>query len=88
MKANKPPLLPCNNVSPSFGAPRDYREFTDVNLACEDGELKQAHKVVPAPTNPFSKSKQASSSIDLGWGVCSSAKRSILIGTLTSLDFA
>ena len=31
--------------------------------------------MVPAPTNPSSKSKQASSSIDLGWGICSSAKK-------------
>ena len=35
--------------------------------------------MVPAPTNPSSKSKQASSSMDLGLAICSSAKKNILI---------
>ena len=72
MKANKLPPIPCNNVDFPFKPTRDDKEFNDMTLACEDGELKDAHKVVPALTNPSLKSK-APSSIDLGWGICSSA---------------
>ena len=74
MKANKLPPLPCNSVSFPLEPTRNGTEFIDVTLACEDGELEEAHKVVLAPTNPSSKSKQASSSIDLDWGICSSAE--------------
>ena len=73
MKAKKPPPLPCNNVGFPLEPTRNGTEFTDVTLACEDSELEEAHKVVPAQTNPSSKSKQASLSIDLGWGIWSSA---------------
>ena len=73
MKANKPPPLPCNSVGFPLEPTRNGTEFTDVTLACEDGELVQAHKLVPALTNPSLKLKQASSSIDLGWRICSSA---------------
>ena len=61
-----------------------------MTLACEDGELVEAHKVVPAPTNPSSKSKQASSSIDLGWAICSSAeeKKHPRMGTSISASIA
>ena len=41
MKANKPPLLPCNNVDFPFKPTRYDKEFTDVTLACEDGLLKE-----------------------------------------------
>ena len=40
----------------AFGSLRDDGDFADVTLACEDDELKEAHKVVPALTNPSSKS--------------------------------
>ena len=66
MKANNPPPLPCNNVGFPLELTRYDKEFTDVTLACEDGELEEAHKVVPASTNPSSKLKQAPSSINLG----------------------
>ena len=78
MKANKLLPLPCNNVGFPLEPTRDDREFTDVTLACEDGEQKQAHKKVPALTNPSYQSKQALSSIDLGWGICSSTGNKVV----------
>ena len=38
-----------NNVSSSFGDLRDDNEFTDVTLACEDGQ----HKVVLIASRPL-----------------------------------
>ena len=35
-----------DNVSSSFGDLRDDKDFTDVTLACEDGQQVEAHKVV------------------------------------------
>ena len=63
------------NISSAFGYLREDKEFTDVTLACEDGELYEAHKVVPDSAHPSYKSKQALSSINLGWGICSSAEK-------------
>ena len=38
----------CDNVSSAFGDLRDDKEFTDVTLACEDGQQVEAHKVILA----------------------------------------
>ena len=35
-----------DNISSAFGNLRDDKEFTDVTLACEDGQQVEAHKVV------------------------------------------
>ena len=34
------------NVNSAFGRLRSDKEFTDVTLACEDGQQVEAHKVV------------------------------------------
>ena len=41
------------NIISSFGELRKDREFTDVTLACEDGQQIEAHKVVLASSSPF-----------------------------------
>merc|ERR1712200_388392 len=49
--------LQCNdfkeNVSSAFGDLRQDKEFTDVTLACEDGQQVEAHKVVLVAPSPF-----------------------------------
>ena len=42
-----------DNVSSAFGDLRDDKEFTDVTLACEDGQQVEAHKVVLLSSSPF-----------------------------------
>ena len=41
------------NVNCAFRKLRDDREFTDVTLACEDGQKLEAHKVILAASSPF-----------------------------------
>ena len=41
------------NVNSAFGRLRNDKEFTDVTLACEDGQLMEAHKVILAASSPF-----------------------------------
>ena len=41
------------NVSNTFGTLRDDTDFTDVTLACEDGQQVEAHKVILASSSPF-----------------------------------
>ena len=41
------------NVHSAFGKLRDDKEFTDVTLACEDGQKLEAHKVILAASSPF-----------------------------------
>ena len=41
------------NVSSAFARLRDDKEFTDVTLACEDGQQMEAHKVILAASSPF-----------------------------------
>ena len=43
----------CDNISSAFGDLRDDKEFTDVTLACEDGQQVEAHKVVLISSSPF-----------------------------------
>merc|ERR1712016_100263 len=40
-------------VSSAFGDLRQDKEFTDVTLACEDGQQVEAHKVVLVASSPF-----------------------------------
>ena len=40
------------NVSSAFGEWRQNKEFTDVILACEDGQQVEAHKVILAASSP------------------------------------
>ena len=42
-----------DNVSSSFRDLREDKEFTDVTLACEDGQQVEAHKVVLIASSPF-----------------------------------
>ena len=42
-----------HNINTAFEALRKDVEFTDVTLACEDGNQVEAHKVVLAATSPF-----------------------------------
>ena len=41
------------NVSSAFGDLRVDKEFTDVTLACEDGQQVEAHKLVLSSASPF-----------------------------------
>ena len=41
------------NVITAFGSLRDDRDFSDVTLACEDGQQVEAHKVILAASSPF-----------------------------------
>ena len=41
------------NVTSAFGNLRNGKEFTDVTLACEDGQQMEAHKVILASSSPF-----------------------------------
>merc|ERR1719341_1087460 len=41
------------NVSSTFEDLREDKEFTDVTLACEDGQQVEAHKVVLIASSPF-----------------------------------
>ena len=41
------------NVCSTFGDLRQDNEFTDVTLACEDGQQVEAHKVVLVASSPF-----------------------------------
>ena len=41
------------NIKTAFGGLREDKEFTDVTLACEDGQQMEAHKVVLAVSSPF-----------------------------------
>ena len=42
-----------DNVNFAFGRLRNDKEFTNVTLACEDGQQIEAHKVVLAASSPF-----------------------------------
>ena len=41
------------NISSAFGDLRHENEFTDVTLACEDGQQMEAHKAVLIASSPF-----------------------------------
>ena len=41
------------NITTSFRELREDKEFTDVTLACEDGQQVEAHKVVLIASSPF-----------------------------------
>ena len=41
------------NITSSFKDLREDTEFTDVTLACEDGQLVEAHKVILVSSSPF-----------------------------------
>ena len=43
------------NISTSFRNLRGDKEFTDVTLACEDGQQVEAHKAILASSSPFFK---------------------------------
>ena len=42
-----------DNVRNAFGHLRNTTVFVDVTLACEDGRLIEAHKVILAASSPF-----------------------------------
>ena len=41
------------NIKSAFGRLREDNDFTDVTLACEDGQQVEAHKVILAASSPF-----------------------------------
>ena len=43
----------CDNVSSAFKELRDDKDFTDLTLACEDGQQVEAHKMVLIASSPF-----------------------------------
>ena len=43
------------NIKQAFGNIRNDKDFTDVALACEDGEQVEAHRVILAASSPFFK---------------------------------
>ena len=42
-----------DNVNSAFRNLREDQEFSDVTLACEDGQQMEAHKVILAASSPF-----------------------------------
>ena len=42
-----------DNVKSAFVNLREYKDFADVTLACEDGQQVEAHKVILAASSPF-----------------------------------
>ena len=42
-----------DNVNSAFGNLREDKDFSDVTLACEDGQQVAAHKVILASSSPF-----------------------------------
>ena len=42
-----------DNVKKTFGHLRENNDFSDVTLACEDGQQVEAHKVILAASSPF-----------------------------------
>ena len=42
-----------DNIKDAFGNLREDNDFTDVTLACEDGQQVEAHKVVLVSSSPF-----------------------------------
>ena len=42
-----------DNIKSAFGSLRKDNDFTDVTLACEDGQQVEAHKVILAASSPF-----------------------------------
>jgi len=44
-----------DNINTAFGSLRNEHEFSDVTLACEDGQQMEAHKVILATSSPFFK---------------------------------
>ena len=42
-----------DNIKSAFGNLREDNDFTDVTLACEDGQQVEAHKVILAGSSPF-----------------------------------
>ena len=43
----------CDFEDNAFGKLREGKDFTDVTLACEDGQQVEAHKVVLTSSSPF-----------------------------------
>ena len=43
------------NVKEAFRKLREDKNFTDVTLACEDGQQLEAHKVILVASSPFFK---------------------------------
>ena len=41
------------NVKSAFGNMREDQDFSDVTLACEDGQQVEAHKVILVASSPF-----------------------------------
>ena len=41
------------NLNLAFGSLREDTDFTDVTLACVDGEQLETHKVILATSSPF-----------------------------------
>ena len=42
-----------DNIKNAFGNLREDNDFTDVTLACKDGQQVEAHKVILAASSPF-----------------------------------
>ena len=42
-----------DNIKSAFGNLREDKDFSDVTLACEDGQQFEAHKVILAAASPF-----------------------------------
>ena len=42
-----------DNLNGAVGRFRGHKDFTDVTLACEDGQQMEAHKVILAASSPF-----------------------------------
>ena len=47
------------NVITAFGSLRDDKDFSDVTLACEDGQQVEAHKVILAASSGMTSKKMS-----------------------------
>ena len=47
-------MSPTDNVNSAFGNLIEDKDFSDVTLACEDGQQVEAHKVILAASSQFS----------------------------------
>ena len=55
------------SINSAFGDLREDKEFTDVTLACEDGQQVEAHKVVLIASSPFFLNLLKKTSIPILW---------------------
>ena len=76
------------NVNIAFGRFRSHKDFTDVTLACEDGQQIEAHKIILAASSPFfEKILESSKKHPHPWIYLRGVQSSVLVPILDFLYF-